>query len=72
MQNSFEPLITNETAAALLGIHPKTLERMARRGEVPALKVGRYWRFRSTELDSWVRSKIQSAGQPCCATESTF
>ncbi len=32
-------------AATLLKIHPKTLERMARVGAVPACKVGRAWVF---------------------------
>jgi excisionase family DNA binding protein len=58
MQNSFEPLITVEAAAALLGIHPKTLERMARRGEAPALKIGRYWRFRATGFVGAIQDTI--------------
>lgn len=32
----FEPLLDSEEAAALLKMHPKTLQRMARRGELPA------------------------------------
>ena len=32
-------------AAEMLKVHPKTLERLARRGEVPACKVGRCWVF---------------------------
>ena len=32
-------------AAALLKVHPKTLERLARVGTVPACKVGRAWVF---------------------------
>jgi excisionase family DNA binding protein len=38
-------------AAARLGLHPETLARMARDGRVPAVKVGREWRFRSDRLD---------------------
>jgi excisionase family DNA binding protein len=68
----FEPLLTTETAAELMQIHPKVLQRMARRGEIPALKVGKFWRFRSTELDAWVRSRIESIRQPCHAEEPLF
>jgi hypothetical protein len=39
---SFEPLIDSATAAELLKVHRKTLERMALRGEVPAHKVGKF------------------------------
>jgi len=46
---SFEPLIDNVAAAELLKIHPKSLQRMARRGEVPAVRIGRYWRFRASQ-----------------------
>src|SRR6266581_3927336 len=69
---SFEPLIDSATAAELLRVHRKTLERMALRGEVPAHKVGKFWRFRCSELDAWWRSRVQSSRQPCCATEPTF
>jgi excisionase family DNA binding protein len=62
---TFEPLIDSRTAASLLKIHPKTLERMARQNELPAMKVGRYWRFRASQLDSWIRSQLNLNGQPC-------
>ena len=32
-------------AAALLKVHPKTLQRLARQREIPACKVGRAWVF---------------------------
>jgi excisionase family DNA binding protein len=32
-------------AAALLKVHPKTLQRLAQSGAVPACKVGRVWVF---------------------------
>jgi len=51
---SFEPLLDSDEAAALLKIHPKTLQRMARRGEIPAIQIGKLWRFRASELDAWM------------------
>ncbi len=64
----FEPLIDSIAAAELLRIHRKTLERMALRGEVPGHKVGRFWRFRASELDAWLCSRVNSGRQPCCTT----
>ena len=32
-------------AAALLHVHPKTLQKLAHRGEIPACKIGRAWVF---------------------------
>ncbi len=59
-QLSFEPLIDSAAAAELLKIHRKTLERMAIRREIPAHKVGRYWRFRASELDEWLSTRVAS------------
>jgi excisionase family DNA binding protein len=55
---SFEPLLDSEEAAALLKIDDKSLQAMARSGQVPAFRIGKLWRFRASELDKWVRSKI--------------
>jgi excisionase family DNA binding protein len=55
----FEPLLDSEEAAALLKIHPKTLQKMARRGEVVAIQIGRLWRFRASALNRWLE-KIAS------------
>jgi len=59
MEN-FEPLLNSEQAAKLLAIHPKTLQKMARQGIVPAVRLGDLWRFRASELDVWVRSRVSS------------
>jgi excisionase family DNA binding protein len=60
-----EALLTSKEASQVLKIHPKVLERMAKRGEVPALKVGKFWRYRATTLDAWINSQLQSGRQPC-------
>ncbi|MGH9452036.1 MAG: helix-turn-helix domain-containing protein [Terriglobia bacterium] len=55
----FERLLDSDEAAALLKIHPKTLQRMARRGEVTAIHVGKLWRFRASALNAWLETKEQ-------------
>jgi excisionase family DNA binding protein len=60
----WEPLQTPEDAAAYLRIHPKTVQRLARQRRIPALKVGKGWRFRRSDLDSWAASRVQSPRQP--------
>jgi excisionase family DNA binding protein len=60
----FEPLLGSEDAARLLGnIHIKTLQRYARQGSVPGYRIGGHWYFRTTELDAWLRSRINSNRQ---------
>ena len=56
----FEPLIDTEQAAALLRIHPKTLQRMARRGEVRGYQLGKLWRFRASDLVKCVSVEVAS------------
>src|SRR5262250_593424 len=65
MPHGIEALLTSKEASQILKIHPKVLERMAKRGEVPALKVGKFWRYRTTTLDAWINSRLQSGRQPC-------
>jgi excisionase family DNA binding protein len=48
----FEPLLDSSEAASLLRIHPKTLQKMARRR--PGCHVGRCWRFRASDLNDWL------------------
>jgi excisionase family DNA binding protein len=55
-----EPLWSDEQAANFLGVHPKTVQRMARCGDLPAYRIGRYWRFRGSELDAWLQSQARS------------
>lgn len=63
---TFEPLLGSLDAAKLLGnIHVKTLQRYARRGNLPGYQIGGHWYFRASELDSWLRSQINSSCHPC-------
>lgn len=50
----FEPLLDSDQAAKLLRIHPKTLQKMARRGEIHGSHVGKLWRFRASDLNDWL------------------
>ncbi len=60
VRSGFEPLIGTEEAAALLQIHPKTLQRMARRGEVRGYQLGKLWRFRASNLIKCVSAEVAS------------
>ncbi len=47
-------MMKTDYAALLLGLNPDTLRRMARRGDVPAVRVGsRLWRFEKNSLMAW-------------------
>ncbi len=50
----FEPLLDSGQAAGLLRVHPKTLQKMARRGEIHGTHIGKLWRFRASDLNDWL------------------
>lgn len=44
------PLWTVEDVADYLKLQPETIRCMARRGELPAIKIGKVWRFRQQAI----------------------
>jgi excisionase family DNA binding protein len=55
----FEPLLDSQQAAELMHVHPETVKRRARRGEIPGLKFGKLWRFRASGLEEYIRKLMQ-------------
>ena len=62
----FEPVLSTDEAAAFLRVHPKTLQRMARQGQVPAYRIGDLWRFRASALDAWLTSQVVFSNRHSC------
>lgn len=63
-EQTFEPLLDIEQSASMLGgIHPKTLQRMARKGEIPGYQIAHRWYFRASDLDAWLKSRLNSTCQ---------
>jgi excisionase family DNA binding protein len=52
-----EALMNSHAAAALLGVHPRTLQRMVLRGQIAGVQVGKLWRFRASAIDQWIDRK---------------
>jgi excisionase family DNA binding protein len=56
--------ITCKEASQVLGVHPRTIKRMAREGKVPGhFRFGR-WFFYASELDCWMRTELNSLRHP--------
>lgn len=49
-------ILTLEEVAAFLKAGKRTVYRFAQNGEIPAFKLGGTWRFRRSELESWIRA----------------
>ena len=64
-QPSVERPLTCEEAAAFVRVHPKTVKRMARTGDLPGhFRFGR-WFFYASELDCWMRTELHSSRHSC-------
>ncbi len=51
-----DEVLTTREAAGLLRVHVETIRRLARRGELPAFRVGKDWRFRRKALLRWAET----------------
>nr|WP_246402409.1 helix-turn-helix domain-containing protein [Jiangella mangrovi] len=52
-----EPLVDVAVVAEHLDVSPKWIERNAERLGLPRRKIGGRWRFRMSEVDSWVNNQ---------------
>lgn len=50
-------VITIRELAAYLKMAEKTLYRLAAEGSVPGFKVGGAWRFRKSQINSWIKQQ---------------
>ena len=66
MQTNGQPLITARQVQTMFGVDRSTVYRMAEDGRLPALKIGRQWRFRAEEIERLLVASPRTA--PSTAT----
>ena len=49
--------------SAYLGVQPDTVYKWINRKSMPVHKVGRLWKFKTSEVDEWVRSGTAADGR---------
>jgi excisionase family DNA binding protein len=59
-----EAFLTTEEVLGYLKITPRTIYRLIRSGELPAVRIGRQWRFRRGDLDRWLERQRAFSGSP--------
>jgi excisionase family DNA binding protein len=52
-----ENLWTTEQLAEYLKVHEMTIYKLLQAEEIPAIKVGKKWRFRQTTIDRWLSER---------------
>lgn len=55
-----ESLVTPKEVAAHLSVSESWVAEQARVGNLPALKLGRSWRFRMGEVEAWLTAKASA------------
>jgi excisionase family DNA binding protein len=54
--------LTTHQFQDLLSVDRTTIYRMVQSGQLPAVRVGKQWRFAPAEIDRWLRSQSASGG----------
>ncbi|GBC77714.1 hypothetical protein HRbin08_01195 [bacterium HR08] len=50
-------VFTLKEVAEYLNVHPDTIRRYVKRGELPAFKIGTDWRFNKESIDRWRKAQ---------------
>lgn len=52
-----EKFLTTEEVLHYLDVNLRTVYRWVKAGQLPAIRVGRQWRFRRSDLDAWLEGR---------------
>ena len=55
--SSKNQVLTALELAQYLRIHPTTVYKLAKRGDLPAFKVGGDWRFNRASIEKWLEGR---------------
>jgi len=63
-----ETFLTTEEVLEYLQVNLRTVYRLIKAGKIPAVRVGRQWRFRKRDIDAWLDSqRPRGASRPAPA-----
>lgn len=74
MQNPTSPpesFLTTEDVLAYLQVNLRTVYRLIEAGKLPAVRVGRQWRFRRRDVDAWLDGQTAATPPPVAAASPT-
>jgi len=60
---SDEIFLTTEEVLEYLQVNLRTVYRLIKAGKIPAVRVGRQWRFRKRDIDAWLDSQRPRSGE---------
>jgi len=66
-----EVFLTTEEVLEYLQVNLRTVYRLIKAGKIPAVRVGRQWRFRKRDIDAWLDSQRSRSTDTLAASVST-
>jgi excisionase family DNA binding protein len=66
-----EVFLTTEEVLEYLQVNLRTVYRLIKAGKIPAVRVGRQWRFRKRDIDAWLDSQRTQSGGGAAAAPAT-
>ena len=66
-----ETFLTTEEVLEYLQVNLRTVYRLIKAGKIPAVRVGRQWRFRKSDIDMWLDSQRPRANAPAVSRPAT-
>jgi excisionase family DNA binding protein len=63
-----ETFLTTEEVLEYLQVNLRTVYRLIKAGKIPAVRVGRQWRFRKRDIDAWLDSQRPRGGSRAAAS----
>lgn len=57
-----EEYLTAKQVAEYLQVKPLTIYQWAREEKIPAIKIGRIWRFKKEAIDKFLEEQLKSKG----------
>lgn len=58
-----ESFLTTEEVLEYLQVNLRTVYRLIKAGKIPAVRVGRQWRFRKRDIDVWLETQRPRSGR---------
>lgn len=65
-----ETFLTTEEVLEYLQVNLRTVYRLIKAGKIPAVRVGRQWRFRKRDIDAWLDSQRPRGGRAAAAASA--
>ncbi len=62
-----EKFLTTDEVLSALHVNLRTVYRWVKAGHLPAIKVGRQWRFRQSDLEAWLERQQTGPTEPAAA-----